>query len=240
MADPGVLLLLLTIVAASIRWKKLTVPAALTGGLLGWLVYAGAGPTGLVMLADFFVLVTAATSWKKREKALLPGKDAHQSTRRTSQVLANGGVAGMAGLLILLHPSWKAPLTVAIAGSLASAAADTLSSELGSVYGRRFYNILTWRPDRKGLDGVVSLEGLLIGVAGASIIAGLYALGNGWNKACIVIIASGTTGNLTDSLLGATLERRGYISNDWVNFLNTLIAAIAAGIMVMAYHVSPV
>ena len=49
----------------SIGRRKLTVPAALTGTLLGWVIYAGGGLTGLAMMTIFFVLGTAATSWRK-------------------------------------------------------------------------------------------------------------------------------------------------------------------------------
>ena len=37
-----------------------------------------------------------------------------------------------------------------------------------------------------------------------------------------------------DSLLGATLERRGRINNDAVNFLSTLAAALFAGPLLIA------
>ena len=238
MANLFVFGLLTAIAAASIRWKKLTVPAALTGGVLGGIIYAGAGFTGLGMLGAFFILGTAATAWRREDKRGLPGKDAHQSTRRTGQVLANGGVAALAAGLILLCPKALYPkaaplLMIMLAASLASATADTLSSELGSVYGRRYYNILNGRPDQKGLDGVVSVEGLLIGVAGAALIAALLILRNAAPSDYLIVVAAGTIGNISDSILGATLERKGYIGNDVVNFLNTLIAAIAAGII---YH----
>jgi uncharacterized membrane protein len=59
-------------------------------------------------------------------------------------VLANGGVAALFGLLMLLVAGPIAPLfAVLMAAALSSAMADTLSSELGTVYGSRFYNIIT-------------------------------------------------------------------------------------------------
>jgi uncharacterized protein (TIGR00297 family) len=216
-------LILFAGVIASIRWKKLTAPAALTGGIAGWLVFAAGGFTGLLMLAAFFILGTLATSWKKKEKG-----HAAQEMRTTGQVLANGGVAALAGLCILLFPAYLHTLEMVMAGSLASATADTLSSELGMVYGRRYYNILTYKRDLRGLDGVVSMEGLLIGAAGSAVIAILYAVSHTWHPTILIIVVAGTAGNVTDSLLGATLERKGVMGNNMVNFLNTLTAGLLA------------
>jgi uncharacterized protein (TIGR00297 family) len=231
--DIGVALILAAGMLFSIRWKKLTIAAAITGALLGGTIYAGAGLTGLSMLTVFFIMGTAATSWKKNEKHLLPTAgisqptgNAYQATRHTGQVIANAGVAAICGGLIVLFPPDKGLLQVMMAGSLAAAAADTVSSELGMVYGRRFYNILSGRRDQKGLDGVISLEGLLFGIAASAIIALLYVLGNGWSHHFWLILIAGTIGNLVDSLLGATLERRRLLSNDMVNLLNTLAAAL--------------
>lgn len=221
-----VLLILSAGVIASIRLKKLTPSAGITGGVLGWLVFAGGGYTGLGMLAAFFILGTVATSWKKRQKGA-----AAQTTRTAGQVFANGGVAALAGLGIIIFPAYHHLLEPAMAGSLASATADTLSSELGIVYGRRHYNILTWKPDQRGRDGVVSLEGSVIGVAGSAVIAALYAAGHEWSSAVGIILLSGTIGNLMDSILGAALERKHYIGNDMVNLLNTLVAGVLAGVL---------
>lgn len=234
--DLIVLLILLAGIIFSIGRKKLTLPAALTGAILGWLVYKGGGYTGLAMLTSFFILGTAATSWKKKEKMLIKGHAGHQPTRTAGQVIANGGVAALAGLAALLLPHYGPLLQVMMAASLAAAAADTLSSELGMVYGRRYYHILTWRPDEKGLDGVVSREGWLIGMAASAVIAGVYALGHGWNtRIFLILIGSGTLGNLVDSMLGAVWERKGQLSNNAVNFLNTLAAALAAALISSAF-----
>jgi uncharacterized protein (TIGR00297 family) len=213
-----VLIFLLTGVAASVFFKKLTVTAAITGGILGWLIYAGGGYRGLSLIVVFFILGTAATSWKKKEKLSIRANAGHQSTRTTGQVIANAGVAALTGLLAVLFPSWRDLFQLMMAGSLSAAMADTLSSELGMVYGRRFYHILTWKPDEKGQDGVVSLEGLLIGIMGSAIIA-LIANTHFW----IIVLA--------DSLLGALFERQGRISNNTVNLLNTLTGALAAGLL---------
>ena len=232
--DLIVLLVLLAGIVFSIDRKKLTVPAALTGAIIGWLVYKGGGYTGLAMLTSFFILGTAATSWKKKEKMLIKGHAAHQSTRTAGQVIANGGIAGITGLAVLVFPYYEHLWQIMMAASLAAAAADTLSSELGMVYGRRYYHILTWRPDEKGLDGVVSLEGWLIGIAASAVIAGVYVLGHGWNtRIFLVLIGSGTLGNLVDSLLGAVWERKGKLSNNAVNLLNTLAAALAAAALML-------
>ena len=222
-----VLIFLLTGVAASIFFKKLTVTAAITGGILGWLIYAGGGYRGLSLVVVFFILGTAATSWKKKEKLAIRANAGHQATRTTGQVVANAGVAALTGLLAVLFPSRRDLLQLMMAGSLSAAMADTLSSELGMVYGRRFYHILTWKPDEKGQDGVVSLEGLLIGIIGSAVIA-LIANNHFW-----VIIIAGTIGNLADSLLGAFFERQGRLSNNTVNLLNTLTGALTAGLLVM-------
>jgi uncharacterized protein (TIGR00297 family) len=222
-------LLLLAGAVVSIRKKKLTVAAALTGVVVGGLLYWGDGYTGVVMLAVFFIMGTVATGWKKNVKV-----GAVQATRTTGQVIANGGVAALAGLGIICFPSYRHVLEVAMAGSISSAAADTLSSELGMVYGRSYYNILNLKRDQRGLDGVVSLEGLLIGVAGSAVIALVYALGHRWSGGFWIIVLSGTAGNLLDSVLGAAFERKGYIGNDGVNFLNTLGAGLLAGFLALA------
>ena len=75
---------------------------------------------------------------------------------------------------------------------------------------------------------MVSLEGTLLGLLGSIVIAVLFACGFGWNLGPLWIIAAGTVGNLADSLLGATLQRRHYLSNNGVNLINTILTALTA------------
>jgi uncharacterized protein (TIGR00297 family) len=221
-------LILLAILVAVYKLRKLTLAGTLTGGLVAVCIFMGGGLPGILILAAFFIMATVATSWKKS----LKGKT-HPEIRNAAQVLANGGVAALCGLLIWLIPSPGYPLIILLAAALSSATADTLSSELGTVYGRRFYNIISFKPDEKGRDGVISLEGTMTGIAGSAVIAVIYVLFLGWSPVFWVVIISGTAGNLFDSVLGATLERKGYIKNNLVNFLNTVFAALVAYLLLL-------
>ncbi len=213
-------------VVESIRRRKLTVSGAIAGGLIGLFIFVGGGWTGLFLLATFFLLGTLATSWKRKQKTHSGMAQETGGQRKLGQVIANGGVAGMLGLLALFLPLQIEGIALLMAGAFSSAMADTLSSELGTVYGKNFYNIITFKKDQKGLDGVVSLEGTLIGIAGSVVVAAIYCAGFGWTEHFIWIMLAGTTGNITDSVLGATLERKNLINNDVVNFLNTLVGAV--------------
>jgi uncharacterized protein (TIGR00297 family) len=230
--DLFVLVLLVIGAAASALRKKLTVPAAATGVLIGALLYKGSGFLGLSLLAAFFVVGTAATSWKKKEKLAMKGSAAHQTTRNSGQVLANAGVAAMLSGIAIAIPSHRPLFLLMMAAALSSAMSDTLSSELGLVYGRRFINILTGKVDEKGLDGVISIEGMLFGIAGSALIAFIYSLFlSGWEHRFLIVLVAGIFGNLVDSVLGAVFERRNLLSNDLVNLLNTLLAAALAGVL---------
>ncbi|MBC6990107.1 DUF92 domain-containing protein [Hymenobacter sp. BT491] len=229
----GAVLLLLGLgMTYSLQTGKLTRAGAGTGGALGLLIFLGTGYTGLGLLILFFLLGSGATVWQRATKQRWGVAEAHHGRRTAAQVVANAGVAGAAALASWVLPAHAPLCQLLLAGSLAAATADTLSSELGTVYGRRFYNILTLRPDTRGRDGVVSAEGTLLGLTGSILLAGVATLGFGWPQAYSfwVVALAGTVGNLADSVLGATLERRGILSNDTVNLLNTLTGAVTAAV----------
>lgn len=224
-----VLLILLAGMFAAVLLQKLTPAGAAAGGLIGFVIFLGAGYTGLSLMATFFILGTAATAWRKKEK-IAAGIAAERESRRTAaQVAANAGVPFLLAIAALLHPAQKELYQLMLAAAFSAATADTLASELGNVYGSRYYNMLTFKKDQKGLDGVVSWEGTAAGLAGSGVIALLYAVGFGWNFAAFfIILIAGTIGNVADSVMGALWERKGRIGNDVVNFFNTAIAAAAA------------
>jgi uncharacterized protein (TIGR00297 family) len=92
--------------------------------------------------------------------------------------------------------------------------------------------LTTLRPVPTGTDGAVSLAGTLAGAAGAAIITGIAALVFQFTAGeSAIAFAGGIVALFFDSLLGATLERRGWLNNDAVNALSTLAGALfAAGV----------
>jgi len=210
----------------TIALKKLDAKAAVAAVVIGFVTWLGEGYTGIALLATFFIAGTLATSWKMRTKQQTGLAEQHRGQRTAGQVIANGGVAAILSLLSFLFVQHQPLLLLMVASSLSSAIADTLSSELGNVYGRKFYHIMNFKKDIRGLNGVVSIEGTMIGIAGSSLIALVYAVQAGMTIHLLWIVIAGAIGNLMDSVLGATLERKHILNNDAVNFLNTLTGAL--------------
>jgi uncharacterized protein (TIGR00297 family) len=98
--------------------------------------------------------------------------------------------------------------------------------------------ITTLRAVEPGTDGAISLVGTLAGVVAAGIVAlaGTLALRGDFDLFWISC-AGGVFGLVFDSLLGATLEQRGWLNNDAVNFLSTAsAAAFALGVLAILPH----
>ncbi len=203
-----------------------------SGGVAAWftglLIFIGTGWAGLCLLVSFFLLGTFSTSIGLHKKARL-GLVAEKDSKRTAgQVFANGGVATLLAICSIVFPTYQTVFLLMLAGAFSSATADTMSSELGNLYGKSFYNILTFKKDTRGLDGVVSVEGTLFGIAGSCLIAGIYSCFHGFGTDAFIIILAGIFGNVADSILGATAERKKLMGNNVVNFSNTAIGALAA------------
>jgi uncharacterized protein (TIGR00297 family) len=161
--------------------------------------------------------------------------------RSASQVLANLGAAGLlsaAGLYSLLDkfaprrellsPSVLL-VRVALLGCLAEATADTVSSEIGAAFGGRPFLLTTFRRVDPGTDGAVSLTGTLAGSIAAALVVtvGIWSMGLTLREGLAAFLG-GVAGLIFDSFLGATVERRGWIGNDWVNFLSTIVGGAVA------------
>jgi uncharacterized protein (TIGR00297 family) len=109
--------------------------------------------------------------------------------------------------------------------ALAEAAGDTSSSEIGMAFAGRTWMITTFKPVPAGTDGGISLFGTIAALLGAASVA-VAAVTTGlvpFDQIAIIILA-GFSGTLVDSLLGALLERRGWLDNNLVNLLSTAAA----------------
>ena len=135
-------------------------------------------------------------------------------------------MAGICGFLAWYFPEHQLMFEVMMVTSIASATSDTFSSELGNVYGRRYFNILTFRGDQRGKDGVISLEGTLAGLMGASLIGLTYLIFRGGSFWVISIVVGGMVGNFMDSFLGATAQQKGLLNNHQVNLASTVLSGL--------------
>jgi uncharacterized protein (TIGR00297 family) len=78
-----------------------------------------------------------------------------------------------------------------------------------------------------GTDGGVSIAGTAAGALAAAIIVFLSPFAHTVGPV-LCIFAAGCGGMLFDSILGATVERKGWLGNDLVNFTSTAFAAAVA------------
>ena len=114
--------------------------------------------------------------------------------------------------------------------SFSTKLSDTVASEVGKAYGKRTFLITTLQAVPRGTEGAVSLEGTVAGAV-ASVVIAFLAWGMGMIDLWGIIwcAAAAFIATNIESLIGATLESRlDWLSNDLVNFVNTLIGAISA------------
>lgn len=238
----------LSVLLGLITWKlrAATPAAAATGALItASLMFSTAElpyepwHTALIPVLAVSLLAFAATRAGRRKKERLGTAEGRRG-RSASQVAANLGMAALVASesvkIWFLNSRWlplrahSGTLMSAMAlAALAEAAADTVSSEIGQVLGGRPRMITSLRAVEAGTDGAMSAVGTLAGVIAAAIVAGAgsWAMRGDWTLFTL-ICAGAVFGLVFDSLLGATLERKGWLNNDAVNFLSTVSAAAFA------------
>lgn len=202
--------------------------------------------SGLVPVLAVLILTSLATRFGRRRKERL-GTAEKRKGRGAAQVAAN---LGMAALIMdpsvqsgLVDSRWLAGTTFTSMfalglAALAESAADTVSSEIGQVLGGTPRMITTLRRVEPGTDGGITIAGTVAGILAAGVVAlaGFLAL-HLQPSVLVVSWAGGVFGLLFDSLLGATLERAGWLNNDAVNFLSTGSAvACALGLLAVIPH----
>jgi uncharacterized protein (TIGR00297 family) len=201
---------------------------ALIGWCLGVTLYAFAGWRGFAVLFLFFILGTMCTKLGYAKKAMLGIAQDKGGRRGAKNAIANAGAGLLFAFLAVATPHHTL-FTLALVAAFATAAADTVSSEIGQAYGRTTYLVTTFKRVRPGTEGAVSLEGTLAGVAASTVPAAFAAATSmiTWPGAAVVVAAA-FVGTTLESYLGATLETARGLDNEVVNFANTLAGGLAA------------
>jgi uncharacterized protein (TIGR00297 family) len=202
--------------------------AALIGIIL--LVFASPqGPSWFLIMLTFFILGSAATKYKFEYKKRIGVEQGKSGARGYRNVFANGIVAAAAAVLFGV---FQQPLFVVMyVGCVATAAADTLASEIG-VTGGIPRLITTFRQVPIGTNGGITVTGETVALIGGFIVSFVAMLLDVITPMMMVICTiTGFAGTNIDSLIGATLENKGFLGNAGTNLLATLGGGIFAVIL---------
>jgi uncharacterized protein (TIGR00297 family) len=218
--------------AAAWRARALDAKGAASTAVVGAAITAGVGWPGLAVMVTFFVVGSAATRLGYRRKAARGIAQERGGARGWRSVWANGAVPATLALgALAAAPGGRGRWVLAYAAAVATAAADTCSSEIGKAWGRRTIGVVTWRAVAPGTEGGVSLQGTLAGIAAAVLVGavgaatGLYPL-----RLALVVAAAGVLGAMAESVAGGLVRTRSAVGNDLLNVLNTAVGA-ALGVL---------
>jgi uncharacterized protein (TIGR00297 family) len=223
--------------ALAYRAKIADVSALLSAALLGVLIIVFSSLPWFVLLLTFFILGGGFTRYKYAYKESIGIAQAKDGIRSYENVFSNSTAALVLAVAYGVFPEHSLPIIYAYMGTVATATGDTLASEIGTTAKGRPRMITTLKLSEPGADGAVSSLGELAAIFGSAVIGVLgYALGISDNLLLSVLIttAGGFLGTNIDSLLGATLQKRGVLSNSGVNLVATFVGAgISAGIYLL-------
>ena len=220
------------LIALAQRAPLLTPAGWVHAGILGTLLWGSLGWRGWLAVVAYLVLGSLVTRLGLRHKQSRGLAEARGGRRGPENVWGSALVGALLALLVCRAPTlWVPPLLLAFAASFSAKLADTFGSEIGKRWGRHTVLITTLRPVPPGTEGAVSLEGTAASLAGALLMGvvmlalGLLSGPAAWG----LVAAVGLVATLLESLVGATLQRRyTWLSNELVNGLQTLIAALLA------------
>jgi uncharacterized protein (TIGR00297 family) len=201
---------------------------AALGFVLGVLVYLGWGWKSFLVLLAMVLLGSLATRLGYARKAARGVAERAGGARSWREALANLSPGAFFAVLVITTHHQSAFL-IAFVAAFAEAAGDTVASEIGQWLSPRAYLITTGQAVPAGENGGISLAGTAAGFC-ASLLVVMLALTLGLTGAggAAIALTAAVAGNLLDSLLGATLEHRGLVTNGVVNFGATSFAGALA------------
>jgi uncharacterized protein (TIGR00297 family) len=202
--------------------------AALVGIIL--LVFAAPqGPQWFLIMLTFFILGSSATKYKFEYKKRIGVEQGQSGARGYRNVFANGIIAAAAAVLFGV---FQQPLFVVMyVGCVATAAADTLASEIG-VTGGIPRLITTLKKVPIGTNGGITVTGETVALFGGFVVSVVAMLLQVITPQMMVICTlAGFVGTNIDSLVGATLENKGFLGNAGTNLLATLGGGIFAVVL---------
>jgi uncharacterized protein (TIGR00297 family) len=194
--------------------------SAIVGIMMGCVIALSQDFNWFLLFLLFFAASSVATVYKYREKQEYK---VSQKRRKIENVLGNGLVPMFFALQGNVY---------GFVGSIATATSDTTSSEIGVLSKQKPVSVLDFKTTvRRGTDGGVSTLGNTFMFLGAGLISVVaFWFFQDWPVLWLGLWG-GVFGCTMDSVLGATLERKGLIGNSTVNFLSTLSGGVFSAVL---------
>jgi uncharacterized protein (TIGR00297 family) len=210
------------------RLRQVSRSGAVVGFCLGIAVYMGFGYKSFLMLVAFVVLGSVATRLGYAAKLARGIAEGRQGARSWREALGNLLSPAWFSVLVITTP-YQAPFLMAVTAALAEAAGDTVASETGKWLSPKAWLITSLKVVPAGEDGGISVAGTILGIGASGLVTALaVALNLIKRRESILVLLAAIAGNFVDSLIGATLERRGLLTNAVVNFAGTGFAGALA------------
>ncbi|WP_406658322.1 DUF92 domain-containing protein [Methanolobus sp. ZRKC2] len=216
------------------RTKIADLSALFSAALLGVLIIVFSEIFWFILLLTFFILGGIFTKYKYKYKESIGLAQSKGGVRSYENVFSNSTAALVLAILYGIYPQYAELIIFAYLGTVATATGDTLASEIGTTAHSQPIMITTLKPTQTGVDGAVTVLGEIAALLGSMVIGILPVLFCRVEDASMVILittAGGFLGTNVDSLLGATLQKRGMLSNSGVNFVATFAGALISGIL---------
>jgi uncharacterized protein (TIGR00297 family) len=210
------------------RFRTADLSGLFSAALIGIILIVFADARWFLIMLAFFILGSIATRYKYEFKTKIGVEQGRSGARGYRNVFANGIAAAAAAVLygVFVRPEF----IVLYIGCVATATADTLASEIG-VTGGTPYMITTLRNVPIGTNGGVTMTGELVALAGGFVVCFVALLLNVITPTMLLLCTiAGFVGTNIDSIIGATLENRGYVGNAGTN----LCATMGGGAFAMA------
>jgi uncharacterized protein (TIGR00297 family) len=252
----GVVILCLILCILAYKERILDLWGTFLAFFIGAIIGVFGGILWLTLLLFFLITSFVATKYKyglKMERGVSEGK---KGERHFKNVLANGFIPAFIALISyedfhFIEEKWMAE--IAFIAAISVAASDTVASELG-VFSDKVILITNPKKHVKpGTSGGISALGQFWALLGSTYTAvfawivlffipfnffssqdGLLNFTSPSNSYALVAIPLivGFVGCQIDSVLGATLEQKGWITNEGVNLASTSLGGLMAWMMI--------
>jgi|TARA_B110000914_G_C15497894_1_gene464281 uncharacterized protein (TIGR00297 family) len=229
--------------------RSLSSSGAISGYLIGIIIFGAGGWTWIIPLVFFFISSSILSHLNHKK---FP-------ERNILQILANGSLGAFFALIYFFYQF--PPAIILYLGAIGAATADTWATEIGFYSKNKPKLIFSKIIVNHGASGGITMLGLSASILGAFIIGILGEKILGMNDVLFPIAIGGLAGSVTDSILGRFIQAQfkctscnsntenryhcdkrtklifgsKFIGNDMVNFVNTLVGAIVTYYLWMFY-----